>query len=91
MSSRAARPDHFRCPFCSAVSHNAYDRQHAYCARCRVFAPDVIEAPREVRQVMAEIYQADAARHVDRAEQLRRTAAAWLYLNAVDPGAAERR
>ena len=91
MSGQVERPGYFRCLFCGMVSANPYDAFHGWCANCNVFVADVIEAPPEVRQVMGELYHADASRHVDRSAQLRRTAAAWLYLNHVDPAAGERR
>ncbi len=92
MSGQVERPGYFHCPFCGLFSTNPYDAAHGWCANCRVYVADVIEAPPEMRQVMGELYHADASRHVDRSAQLRRTAAAWLYLNtAVDPGGSERR
>jgi hypothetical protein len=87
-------PEHsgyFRCPFCSTLSYSAYDAEHGYCARCKVFVDDVREAPPEIRRETAQLYLQEADRNVDRSEQLRRTAAAWLYLNHVDPSAGERR
>jgi hypothetical protein len=38
----AMNPNGYRCPYCSAISHNPSDLRYRYCARCHRFAEDLL-------------------------------------------------